>query len=340
MKVAIGYRLESGPWGGGNRFVLELVKDLELKGHIVVCDLNDADLDIILIMDPRHRNHPNITFGVGEILKYIMFKNSKVVIVQRINECDERKKTRYINFLLRLTNYVADHTVFIASWLIKLNVWRRESDYSVILNGSNTELFYPNKKKILIPNQPLRLITHHWGANRMKGFDIYEYIDKLLDKPAWSKRIQFTYVGNTPKDVKFKNITHLAAMNGKELADCIREHDIYLTASMNEPAGMHHIEGACCGLPLLYRNSGALPEYCTGFGVGFDNIDDFEDQLNLIIKKYDSFYKKMHTYENTSIKRIPEWVELFELLTSKKEEISLDRKLWRNPLILFLNKIL
>ena len=25
---------------------------------------------------------------------------------------------------------------------------------------------------------------------------------------------------------------------------------------------MHHIEGILSGLPIIYRNSGALPEYC------------------------------------------------------------------------------
>ena len=33
---------------------------------------------------------------------------------------------------------------------------------------------------------------------------------------------------------------------------------------------MHHIEGALCGLPILFRNSGSLPEYCKKYGVSFD----------------------------------------------------------------------
>ena len=285
MKVSIGYKLESGPWGGGNRFVLELSKALELKGHSVVYDLNDSDLDVILIIDPRNRSHPNITFGVGKILSYLLFINSEVAVVHRINECDERKNTRHMNFLLRVTNYIADHTVFIASWLIKLNVWRRGSDYSVILNGASTDIFYPDKEKN-IDKHILRFVTHHWGANRMKGFDIYNYFDKLLDDHRLSKIIKFTYIGNLPKGVEFDNICHLPAMNGKELADCIRKHDIYLTASINEPAGMHHIEGACCGLPILYRNSGSLPEYCAGFGVEFNGGKDFEEKLYFMISNY------------------------------------------------------
>ena len=32
---------------------------------------------------------------------------------------------------------------------------------------------------------------------------------------------------------------------------------------------MHHIEGIMCGLPIIYRESGALPEYCKSYGVAF-----------------------------------------------------------------------
>ena len=339
MKVSIGYKLENGPWGGGNRFVLEITKALEINGHVVVNDLNHSDIDLILIIDPRFRSHPNITFGAGKILNYLFFKNSEVLIVHRINECDERKNTRHVNFLLRMTNYLADHTVFIASWLIKLNVWRRESKNTVILNGASSDLFFPSIKN-WNKEQPLSLVTHHWGANKMKGFDVYKHLDNLLDDPIWSKIFKFTYIGNLPKNFSFKNATHVSAKNGKELADCLREHDVYITASMNEPAGMHHVEGACCGLPLLYRNSGSLPEYCAGFGVEFDDVNDIEEKLNLIRSKYHFFRQKISEYPNLSSNRMPEWVELFERLYSEKKAISSNRRIWRNPLVLFLNKFI
>ena len=171
----------------------------------------------------------------------------------------------------------------------------------------------------------------------MKGFDIYKQLDDMLDNPEWSKRIKFTYIGNIPKDFKFKNSKHLSAKNGSDLADCIRENDIYLTASINEPGGMHHIEGACCGLPLLYRKSGSLPEYCSGFGVQFNNKDDFKMNLEKLLINYDEYYQKMPEYPNSSSTRISEWVELFETLYIDKINISTKRKLWRNPFLLILN---
>ncbi|GAI22582.1 unnamed protein product, partial [marine sediment metagenome] len=51
-----------------------------------------------------------------------------------------------------------------------------------------------------------------------------------------------------------------------------------------------------CGLPLLYRNSGALPEYCKGFGVMFDGVYDLREKLIEIIGEYDFLFDKMEHY--------------------------------------------
>ena len=42
-----------------------------------------------------------------------------------------------------------------------------------------------------------------------------------------------------------------------------------------------HIEGILCGLPIIYRESGALPEYCKKFGVPFEN-DNFLPALEIM----------------------------------------------------------
>ena len=51
MNIAIGYHLQSGPWGGGNQFAKSLVTALEIKGHTVNFDLSQIDLDLILFFN-------------------------------------------------------------------------------------------------------------------------------------------------------------------------------------------------------------------------------------------------------------------------------------------------
>ena len=91
MKVAIGYKIQKGPWGGGNKFARALSNYLQDKGCKVVYNLSDDDIDIILLTDPRGTS-PQITIDAGKIIRYIYLKKKDVIVVHRINECDEKKR--------------------------------------------------------------------------------------------------------------------------------------------------------------------------------------------------------------------------------------------------------
>ena len=71
------------------------------------------------------------------------------------------------------------------------------------------------------------------------------------------------------------------------MAEEIKNHDIYITGSLNEPSGNHHIEAALCGLPILYFKSGGIPEYCNDYGLIFEE-NNFEDKLNEIYVLYNT----------------------------------------------------
>ncbi len=328
MKVAIGQRIAEGPWGGGNNFVRALAERLKLKGHSVVFDLQ-PDADIALITDPRRRN-PLVTFTPGNVLRHIA-RYPKVLVVHRINECDERKGTRTMNWRLRTANYAADATAFIASWLRDLRVWRGESEPAVILNGADTNVFCPLGNQPWDGAGPLRLVTHHWGGNRLKGFDVYQRLDAMLAEPPWRDRIAFTYVGNLPSGIEFRHVRHVEPLAGDALADELRRHHVYVTASINEPAGMHHIEGALCGLPLIYRRSGALPEYCDGYGEPFDGPEDFVTAVERMGQSYGRWCERLASYPHTAEAMSDGYIEFFESLVARRDEIVAQRRLWRDP---------
>ena len=104
------------------------------------------------------------------------------------------------------------------------------------------------------------------------------------------------------KNINLKSTHLISPKSGIQLAKQIKQNHIYLTASINEPSGNHHIEGAQCGLPILYRNSGGIPEFTKGYGVSFEGSDDFLDSLDAIKKDYDQFYEKMLDYPYSSEK--------------------------------------
>ena len=117
MKISFGSQIIEGPWGGGNLFLINLKNYLTKEGHKVVFGLDDKDIDIILFTDPRTGRGSTSIISAKSIKKYKKNINENVKVVQRINECDERKGTKKINELYLKSSDVADHVVFVSEWL-------------------------------------------------------------------------------------------------------------------------------------------------------------------------------------------------------------------------------
>lgn len=317
----MGANIQSGPWGGGNQFASSLKAFLLHQGVEVVHALADRDIDLILLVEPRGSLKIS-AFTDIDIIRYLLHKNSRAIVVHRINECDERKGTKSLNQLLFYANRCADHTVFISDWLRRLftGQWKTPGQHSVIFNGAASETFNTKSHIRWNGRGRLKLVTHHWGGNRMKGFDIYEHLDSLIGTNKYREKISFTYIGGLPKGFSFKNSEHIKPLAGKELARCLADHHIYVTGSQNEPAGMHHIEGAICGLPVLYRNSGALPDYCNGYGVMFDETN-FESKLDEMLSDYDSWADSMNGYSYTAGRMCNEYFVLFRRLLEERDSL-------------------
>lgn len=320
LKIAIGHKLQSGPYGGGNTFVRILSNALIKSGHHVSFNLNQDGLDFIILTDPRVRS-PNVAFGAGAILNYLR-ENQRTLVIHRINECDERKGTITMNPRLRLANYCADHTVFVGSWLQTLNVVYRSNFNSsnVILNGVEEEVFNPHGNIPWNGSGPLKLVTHHWGGNWMKGFDVYSKLDSMLASSEWRNAIEFTYIGNLPSGFEFRNARHVTPISGNSLADELRAHHVYVTGSINEPGGNHQIEGGACGLPILFRNSGCMPEYCEGFGIKFDS-DHIEPALSTMLSSYSKYQSRMADFPHTAGRTTENWLKLFDVLDQQRNQL-------------------
>ncbi|MGZ0190209.1 MAG: hypothetical protein ACKVH0_19780, partial [Alphaproteobacteria bacterium] len=246
-----------------------------------------------------------------------------------------------LNQRLGRANYVADHTVFVADWLRRdLAVWHDKNDQnsSVILNGADPEVFHAHGHLEWDRTTPLKLVTHHWGGNWMKGFDIYQQIDDMLDQPQWRDRIEFTYIGNLPPGFSFKNAHYISPLDGEALAEKLRAQHVYVTASRFEPGSNHQNEGALCGLPVLYVNSGALPEYCDGFGIQFEPAA-FETALEKMIKDYDAYQAHNASYPHVASRTTDRYIALFDDLVARRDTITANRRLFRNPLLFARNQL-
>ena len=119
MKISIGTRTKDGPWGGGNLFAINLKNFLEDKGVTVINSLNHDDIDIILITEPRKTSESSAYTHI-DVAKYLEYVKKDTLVLHRVNECDERKNTNYVNKYLIYANKIADETIFVSKWLKNL----------------------------------------------------------------------------------------------------------------------------------------------------------------------------------------------------------------------------
>jgi hypothetical protein len=326
LKVCIGSEFTTNPYGGGNLFIKNLTEYLLKMNHSVVYDLKDIDIDIILMINPL-KNSEKSTLNNYDIDFYQKFINPESISVQRINECDERKNTDYVNKEILKSNKNIDYTVYVSKWLQELykKAGIQDHNSNVILAGANSEYFNIDSKKFWNKDREIRLVTHHWSDNWMKGFNTYKNIDKLLSEKFWNSKLIFTYIGNYPKNINFQNTKLIEPLSEKALAEELKKHDIYITASLNEPSGNHHIEAAQCGLPILYVNSGGITEYCQEYGLEFSE-GNVAEKLEYLINNYDSYKEKIKNYPLSANTMSEEFLKLFTHLVENKKQIIMNRK--------------
>jgi glycosyltransferase involved in cell wall biosynthesis len=278
------------PWGGGNWWLAQVARYLRESGHDVRFDLGDA-ADCIVVVDPRIGG--NVGFGADAIEAYREL-HPEARCLHRINECDLRKGTNEIDALLAEANRVADHTVFISDWLRDYHADRwfdPARPHSVVHNGADPQIFHPSGSDELEPGGTMRIVTHHWSDNPMKGFDVYQEVDRLI-AAGELEDVELWVIGRWPSACDWRAARTFPPTTGRELADLLRQGHVYLTASRWEPGGMHHVEGAQCGLPVIYHeDGGGIVEMASRYGIGYR--DDAAGAVCEMRERYDELRKRV-----------------------------------------------
>lgn len=295
MKVSIGFNYTTMPYGGGNSFVKNLCERLTQDGHHVVHTLQDNDIDIILLINPL-KTSERATFNNVDIEYYLNFINENAISFQRFNDCDERKDSKNINSKLIKKNKPIDINLFVSSWLKDIfRVITLNKPSEVILGGPDRKIFNQVNKSKWNKQFPIKLVTHHWSNHKNKGYETYQYIDKLLEREDLKNKVEFTLIGNIPSEYNFRNTKLIPPLSSKELSTELKKNNIYITASKNEPSGNHHMEAALTGLPILYLDSGGVTEYCKNYGLSFTE-ENFLDMFEKLIEDFEIYSKNLETY--------------------------------------------
>ena len=78
-----------------------------------------------------------------------------------------------------------------------------------------------------------------------------------------------SFAGNADKS--FNRIRMLGKLDSTELAEQLREHDIFIFASEREACSNSLLEALHCGLPVVCRDSSSNPEVVKKGGIFFDD---------------------------------------------------------------------
>jgi glycosyltransferase involved in cell wall biosynthesis len=159
----------------------------------------------------------------------------------------------------------------------------------IIHNAVDAEIFHPAGRVSFDPDRKIRLISTSWSNNPRKGGPTYKWIEEHLD---WDK-FEYTFVGNVSET--FSRVRHIPPVSSQELASILRTHDIYITASQNDPCSNALIEALACGLPALYLNDGGHPELVGYGGLPFNDHAEILPQLEKLKDNYEMFQRLIVT---------------------------------------------
>ena len=274
MKIHILYNFKEGVWGGGNQFLKALRKYFVKKGCYAEFP-NKAD---VILFNSHHELKSVLRLKIERPQTIFIHRVDGPILYTRGGGRETDK------IIFDFNQSIADGTVFQSKWSrnksYELGMKKNEFE-TAIINAPDSEIFYPSKnEQPRSDGEKLKLIAACWATNIKKGFDIYEFIDKNAD----FNKYEITFVGRSP--VEFRNIRHIPPQSSEKLAGLLREHDIFITASRNDPCSNALIEALHCGLPAVVRNDGGHPEIVGAAGELFEDERDILDTIEKVAQNY------------------------------------------------------
>ncbi len=293
--------------GGPSTFMVNLKHYLDKVGFKYTSNVEEADFIFFPVAYQR------------EVLDRI--KKKKGAIIQRLDgtyydgftkeqiefgEYIKEVYLKYANFVIFQSNYSKSQCFEVMGEI-------PESKYSIIYNGVDKSIFYPNKE-VKPAGKKIKFIT----VGSLRDLEMVEPIIKALDALKQGYDFELNVVGPI-KNKEIENVInrdyviHHGSKNSAEVADLLRECDVFLHSQINDNCPNVILEAISVGLPVVGFDSGAMSELLffskdlLSF-VSNDviqkykdyNINDFKDKIVLCLNNIDNYkniaYKHSHLY--------------------------------------------
>ena len=279
--VAIFHEFAPPPAGGGHQFLRALKREWERRGfRVEVNSVSGATRACLL--NSFNFDADRFRFLRREGCRTVHRVDGPLAVYRGFDDGTDRKIAEW-------NREFAQATVFQSRFSLEAHAQLGLAfcDPVVIPNAADPEIFFPPARRSNPKGRKLRVISASWSDNRNKGADVYEWLDQHLD----FHRVEYVFVGRLP--AALKNVRILPPMPSGELAELLRNHDVYLTASRNDPCSNSLIEALACGLPAIYLDSGGHPEIAGEAGLAFETAEEIPALLERLAAEIGNFRAKI-----------------------------------------------
>lgn len=275
-RVSILREFKKPPYGGGNQFMLALKKGFSDLGVKVYNNKVDSEIDAYIF---------DSAWLDKDLLKKLRrFKGARIAHridgpIQLYRGSDSSADDEIFDLNKEFATATIIQSQFTLNKLLELGY--KPKNPVVIYNSINPDIFFPDNHRQKVDK--IRIVSASWSDNPKKGGSVYKWLDDNLD----FDKIEYTFVGRIKEPLK--NIKLVPPVDSNKLAAILREQDIYITASENDPCSNSLLEGMACGLPAIYRNSGGHPELVKNAGLPFNKQEEIPSLIEQIRANYEDF---------------------------------------------------
>ena len=275
--LALFHDFEPPPTGGGHQFLRALVRELESRGLSVehdrisggtpACVFNSFNFDFARLRRFAREDCRLVHRVDGPIGAYRGFDDGTDARIAAINA--------------ELANATVLQSHYSLEKHAELGISLR--DPVVVGNTVDPTIFHPPEWRDDLAGRPVRVIALSWSQNPRKGAEVLGWLDRNLD-PA---RFALTFVGQASQP--FERIQHVGPVDSHGVARLLREQDVYLAASRDDPCSNALLEALACGLPAAYLESGGHPEIVGQGGLSFQHVEEVPEVLEKLAADLDLF---------------------------------------------------
>ncbi|HEY8776047.1 MAG TPA: glycosyltransferase family 4 protein [Gaiellaceae bacterium] len=273
--LAVFHEFAPPPYGGGNQFLLALVRELRSRGlDVEVNRLSGATAACLF-------NSFNFDFS-----RLQRFARDGVRMVHRVDGpvgvyrgFDDGTDRRVAD----INHALADATILQSRYSLEKH---QEMDFDlrepkVISNTVDPDIFHPPAAREPLSGRRVRVIASSWSDNPRKGAEILAWLDRNLDFDTF----ELTFAGRTQQS--FERIRAVGPLRSEPLADLLRTQDLYLAPSRDDPCSNALLEALACGLPAVYLRSGGHPEVVGEGGLAFVEAEEVPDVLSRLVEEHE-----------------------------------------------------